>query len=280
MKRHPVLLTAWYLVNGLLVISVFFFAFAVIRDYSTREYLRGFSDAVTPAGATPEEKISEILAWMEHGPARRTGNASSSAIHDPEQTLNYQALLRVCGSATNAFVNLANSSGLQARRLLLLSADRGAKHVVAEVYIDGRWIVVDPAFRNIPRGPDGRLLTRQELGDPEVLRWATRNVQNYDPTYTYESTAHVRLARIPIIGRFLRSLLNHVIPRWEDSIWWTILLERRSFALLVISFILVLFFLIVRFVLRRYAESRYGIPRVRVRQRVRDAVRIVLGMSV
>ena len=280
MKRHPALLTVWYLVNGLLVISVFLFVFAVIRDYSTREYLKGFSDAVTPAGASPEEKISEILAWMEHGPARRTGNASSSAIHDPQQTLNYQALLRVCGSATNAFVNLANSSGLQARRLLLLSADRGAKHVVAEVFVDGRWIVVDPAFRYIPRGPDGRLLTRQELGDPEVLRWATRNVPNYDPAYTYETTAHVRLARIPVIGRSLRSLLNHVFPGWEDSIWWTILLERRSFALLVSSFFLVLFFLIVRFALRRYAESRFGIPRVRVRQRVRDAVRIVLGMSV
>ncbi len=280
MKRHPTLLTVWYAVNGLLVLSVLLFLYAVVRDYSTREYLKGFSDAVTPAGATPEEKISEILAWMQHGPARRTGNASPTATHDPEQTLNYQALLRVCGSATNAFVNLANSSGLQSRRLLLLAADRGAKHVVAEVFIDGRWIVVDPAFRNIPRGADGHLLTRQELGDPEVLRQATRNVPNYDPTYTYETTAHVRLARIPIIGRFLRGLLNHVLPGWEDSVWWTVLLERRSFAVLVISFFLLLLFLFARFALRWYAEARYGIHRVRVRERVRDAIRIVLGMPV
>jgi hypothetical protein len=280
MKRHPTLLTAWYTVNGLLAISVLLFLVAVGGDYSTREYLKGFSDAVTPAGATPEEKISEILAWMQHGPARRTGDASPSAIHDPSQTLNYQALLRVCGSATNAFVNLANSSGLQSRRLLLLNADRGAKHVVAEVYIDGRWIVVDPAFRNIPRGADGHLLTRQELSDPEVLRQATLNVPTYNPSYTYETTAHVRLARIPIIGRFLRDLLNHVLPGWEDSIWWTVLLERRSFALLVISFFLMLFFLFARVALRWYAEARYGIPRVRVRQRVRDAIRIVLGMPV
>jgi hypothetical protein len=280
MKRHPTLLTIWCLLNGLLVLSVLLFLYAVLKDYSTREYLKGFSDAVTPAGATPEEKISEILAWMQHGPARRNGNTSSSAIHDPEQTLNYQALLRVCGSATNAFVNLANSSGLQSRRLLLLSPSRGAKHVVAEVFIDGRWIVVDPAFRNIPRGADGHLLTRQELSDPEVLRQATLNVPTYNPTYTYETTAHVRLARIPIIGRFLRGLLNHILPGWEDSIWWTILLERRSFALLVISFFLALFFLVTRLALRWYAEVRYGIPRVRVRERVRDAVRIVLGMSV
>lgn len=280
MNRHPALQKVWYTVNGLLVISVLLFLYSLVRDYSTREYLKGFSDAVTPAGATPEEKISEILAWMEHGPARRTGNASPGAVHDPEQTLNYKALLRVCGSATNAFVNLANSSGLQSRRLLLLSSDRGAKHVVAEVLIDGKWIVVDPAFRYIPRGTDGHLLTRQELSDPEVLRQATRNVSNYNLTYTYESTAHVRLARIPVIGRFLRSLLNYAVPGWEDSIWWTVLLERRSFALLVSSFFLLLFFLLVRLLLRWYAESRYGIPRVRVRQRIKDAIRIVLGLTV
>lgn len=280
MNRHPTLRNVWYAVNGLLLISFLIFLYALIRDYSTREYLKGFSDAVTPAGATPEEKISEILAWMEHGPARRTGNASPNAVHDPQQTLNYQSLLRVCGSATNAFVNLANSSGLQSRRLLLLDADRGARHVVAEVYIDGRWVVVDPAFRYLPRGADGHLLTRQELGKPEVLRDATRNVPNYNPAYTYESTAHVRLARIPIIGRFLRGTLNRVIPGWEDSIWWTVLLERRSFALLVVSFFLVVFFILVRFLMRWYVESRFGIPRVRVRQRVMDAIRIVLGISI
>jgi len=280
MNRHPALRNVWYAVNGLLLISFLIFLYALIRDYSTREYLKGFSDAVTPAGATPEEKISEILAWMEHGPARRTGNASANAVHDPEQTLNYQSLLRVCGSATNAFVNLANSSGLRSRRLLLLDADRGARHVVAEVYVDGRWIVVDPAFRYVPHGADGRLLTRQELGEPGVFQQATRNVPNYNPTYTYESTAHVRLARIPIVGRFLRGALNRVIPGWEDSVWWTLLLERRSFALLVISIFLVVFLFWVRFWMRWYVESRFGIPRVRVRQRVMDAIRIVLGISI
>ena len=65
---------------------------------------------------------------------------------DPEDTLNYSGLLHVCGSATNAFVNLADSSGLRARRLLLLSPRGTASHVVAEVSLDGRWVVVDPVF--------------------------------------------------------------------------------------------------------------------------------------
>ena len=43
---------------------------------------------------------------------------------DPQDTLNYHQLLEVCGSATNAFLNLSRSTGLQARRLLLLTPEK------------------------------------------------------------------------------------------------------------------------------------------------------------
>jgi hypothetical protein len=49
----------------------------------------------------------------------------------------------VCGTATNAFINLADSGRLPARRILLLNSDQGAKHVDAEVLVKGRWIVLD-----------------------------------------------------------------------------------------------------------------------------------------
>src|SRR5215469_16931195 len=75
----------------------------------------------------------------------------------------FQALLQVCGTATNAFENLAVSGGLAARRLLLLDSSSRTKHVDAEVLVNGRWIVVDPAFRVILRSPDGQTLTRDEL---------------------------------------------------------------------------------------------------------------------
>jgi transglutaminase-like putative cysteine protease len=103
--------------------------------------------------ASSEEKIEAILNWMAHGPARLNADAASSLhTRDPIDSLNYRSLLQVCGSATNAFVNLADSAGLVSRRLLLLDSRRMAKHVVAEVLVDGRWIVVDPSFRVIWRG--------------------------------------------------------------------------------------------------------------------------------
>ena len=127
--------------------------FCVGWEYSVRRYLEGFSDAVVPATATPELKIEAILNWMKHGPARKAGGPSTLVPdRDPVETLNYESLLRVCGSATNAFINLADSGGLGARRLLLLGADGQTRHVVAEVLVNERWIVVDPTFHHIFRG--------------------------------------------------------------------------------------------------------------------------------
>ena len=124
---------------------------------------------------------------------------------NPEDTLNFQELLKVCGTATNAFVNLAQSSGLPARRLLLLNEERVSKHVVVEVLIDNRWIIVDPSYRTMLRLPDGSLVTRAELQNPEIFHAATQAIPDYPQDYTYERTVHVRIGRIPWIGRYLRT---------------------------------------------------------------------------
>src|SRR5207249_2128810 len=88
---------------------------------------------------------------------------------DPEVTLSYQRLLAVSKTATNGFLNLARSSGLQVRRLLLLDGARRTKHVVAEVLIDGRSIIVAPTYRTIMRDPRGHMLTRSELQNPALF---------------------------------------------------------------------------------------------------------------
>src|SRR5258706_9090613 len=88
---------------------------------------------------------------------------------DPEMTLTYKQLLNVCGTATNAFLNLARSSDLRVRRLLLLSPDHNTKHVVAEVLIGERWIIVDPTYRVIMKDGRGHSLTRNELKNPAVF---------------------------------------------------------------------------------------------------------------
>jgi Transglutaminase-like superfamily len=167
MKNHPIIGACWFAVNTLLVVSLVAVLYSVGWEFSTRSYLKGFSDAIIPASDNPEQKAEAILQWMAHGPARRSeADPGGLAARNPEDTLNIQHLLEVCGTATNAFVNLAQSSGLRARRLLLLDPYGQSKHVVVEVLFGDLWVVVDPSYHYIMRLPDGHFATRAELKDP------------------------------------------------------------------------------------------------------------------
>src|SRR5260370_14744949 len=85
---------------------------------------------------------------MRRGPPRMVAaNPAVLDARDPETTLNYQQLLSVCGTATNAFLNLARSNGLSVRRLLVLNPEGKAKDVVAEVLIGGRLVIAHSPFR-------------------------------------------------------------------------------------------------------------------------------------
>jgi len=274
---HKVFRTAWYSVNILLVFSVLAVLWSSAWEYSTRRYLKGFSDAIIPFAAQPVQKVEAILNWMSHTPAR-LGQAPAADADDrnPTDTLNYASLLKVCGTATNAFINLADSGGLTARRLLLLDANRSTIHVVAEVLIDGRWVVVDPTFHTIFRGPDGGMLTRAQLAVPATFNFATRNVQGYDPSYVFDRTVHVRLSHLGFLGRDLRRVLDRWTPNWESSATISLLLERESLQMTVLFTIAALLLLLLRTLLRWYGEARLGVHPEHVRSRLRRLGRLLL----
>jgi hypothetical protein len=252
----------WRTVNVLFIAALLFLGYSVAWEYSVRRYLKGFSDAVVPSGATPEEKIDAMLTWMRSGPPRTVAvDPASLANRNPEVTLNYRQLLGVCGTATNAFLNLSRSAGLTARRLLLLSPQHFANHVVAEVLVDGRWIIVDPTFRLILRDAQGHTLTRQELRDPDVFNQATGHIPNYPSFYNYLLVGHVHIARLPIVGFGLRSALQRIYPTWDESLDWTLLLERESFFFFFASALFFSLFFILRLLLAWYADHRLRVPR-------------------
>jgi hypothetical protein len=281
MKSHPILRACWFAVNALLFLSFLAVLYSIGWEFSTRSYLRGFSDAIIPASGDSQQKVEAILQWMAHGPVRRSAddNPGGFAQRNPEDTLNIQRLLEVCGTATNAFVNLAQSKGLHARRLLLLDQRGLSKHVVVEVLIGDRWAVVDPSYHFILRLPGGQFPTRADLRDPAIFRAATQSIPNYPPSYTYESTVHVRLTRIPGIGRHLRGIFDFIWPPWEEKINWTLLVERESFAALVVSIFLFCTALAARFSLAWYCRKKLGIVRERLRDQILRAGQVVVGNS-
>jgi len=265
--RHTAFRATWWTTNAVLAFAFLSLIYSAGWEYSVRQYLKGFSDAVVPAAALPEQKVEFILSWMRSGAPRTVAlNPEELSKRDPEATLNYQQLLAVCGTATNAFLNLSRSAGLEARRLLLLTPERNAKHVVAEVHLDGQWIIVDPTYRVLMRNAEGRLLTRKELQNPVNFAQATSVVPGYPPAYDYSSFAHVRLARLPLQGLGLRRVLESVYPGWDEAFDWSLLLERESFSVLVTSAALTLFLMLLRAFLGWYADQRLKIPRFHLRE--------------
>jgi hypothetical protein len=245
------------------IVSLLVACDAGLEEWSLQQYLRGFSDAIVPLTASPEQKVEAILAWMRAGPARRPNTP-----FDFMSTLNYGQLLKVCGTATNAFMNLAISSGLQTRRLLLLDPDHHVKHVVAEVRLGDRWVVVDPSLRVLFRDSSGRPMTRGQLEDPARLREATGDVPAYPAGFSYDQTAHVHLSRIPVLGELARRLLNRLFPTWEESVNWTLPLERKPLGFTILSLLLAGACLLIGSSLDWYAE-RLGMERLGARERLR-----------
>jgi hypothetical protein len=260
---------SWWTVNLLVAFSIASLLYAGVWEFSVRRYLDGFSDSIVPNSAPPVQKVEAILRWMRAGANREVAaDPEALDVRDPEITLVYQQLLAVCGSATNAFLNLARSSDLQVRRLLLLGPDRRAKHVVAEVLIDGRWVIVDPAYRTLMRNKKGMLLTRSELRDPATLAEATSAIPNYPREYTYKNIAHVRVARVPLEGLRLRRFLERVYPGWDEAFDWSLLLERESAAALSLAVFSTCIFLVMRFTLGWYADRRLRVSRTHLREKV------------
>src|SRR6202162_4078467 len=250
----------WRTVNALLIISLLLVGYTSVWEYSVRRYLKGFSDAIVPSPASPEEKIDSILTWIRSGAPRPLApHADALSGRDPENTLNSSQLLTICGTATNAFLNLSRSAGLSSRRLLLLTPEHTTKHVVAEVLVDGRWIIVDPTYRTILRDAQGHTLTRKDLQNPVIFAQATSSIPGYLPGYSYQKFAHVRLARLPLDGLGLRYFLRKVYPTWDEDFDWSLLLERESFFF---------FFFLVRLLLAWYADHRLGVPRFHFRRHI------------
>ena len=267
--QHRAFRWSWWTIHALLAVALVSFVYFGWKEFYLRAYLDGFSDAIVPSILPAEPKVQAILNWMRAEPSRAiASDPAELGARDPYMTLNYKQLLDVCGTATNAFLNLAREDDLRVRRLLLLSPDGRTKHVVAEVLIDGRWIVVDPTYRLIMRDASGRMLTRTDLQRPELLAQATSKIQNYPATDTYGKVTHIRIARLPLVGPALGSLFDRVYPGWDEALDWSLIMERQSFFYLVVTGAAAVFLLFLRALLAWYADRRLRVPRFQVRKNV------------
>jgi hypothetical protein len=130
-------------------------------------------------------------------------------------------------------------------------------------------VVVDPLFRKIMTDDTGRLLTREDLANPGVLRIATRDVAGYNPNYNFQRTEYVRIETIPLVGGLLRRALNRFYPGWETSLDWTLLTERQSFLVMLTGAALLALCLLLLGAIKVYAMARTGVRVLTPRQYLR-----------
>jgi len=268
-----------YLSRVLILAGIALLLYGLVWSYSTSRYLKGFSDAIVPLEGSPEQKTQALLDWLRHEPDRRGKSVDELYSRDPVGIVQNARLLKVCGSASNAFINLAGAADLKTRRLLLLNAAGGAKHVVVEVKWNDRWVVVDPSFRSIFRDNYGRPLTKEDLRNPAIFREAISRIPSYSSEYTFDRTVHLHLTRIPVLGVLLRRALNFLFPRWEEITNWGYLPEHPSLWPIVSSLPLFLLGISIRLTVRRCSREQLGAKTVGFPKRLIETGRMFLQRS-
>lgn len=255
-SHHRLLALIRLATNIWLLASLTLLVYGLAWNYSTHRYLKGFADAIIPLDGSPEEKAEALLKWFRNEPQRTDSLLEGPAsLRDPVNIVQNARLLKVCGSATNAFMNLADVAGVKTRRLLLLDESGSAKHVVAEVQWGDRWVVVDPRSASVFEDSSGRALSKEELRDPAVFRDAISRIPGYSPTYTFERTAHLRLERIPLLGGLLRRTLDRVSPGWEEALDWGYFPENPSLWPILASLPLLLLGILIHLIVGRYRSA-------------------------
>jgi transglutaminase-like putative cysteine protease len=182
--------------------------------FAQRAYLQGFAEAIAPLDGSPSEKVDALLRYFRHHPPRLKTDPNDGD-KNPVTALRSSELFKICGSASAAFVFLARSLGIPARVLLLLNERGVTKHVTAEVWLDGRWVVVEPTFGLAMKDGNGRWLSKEDLRDLATLRQATRHVA-YPPDYTYDRTGYINWRKVPLVGQRLGDWLRK--RGWEERI--------------------------------------------------------------
>lgn len=117
---------------------------------------------------TDSERVEALMLWAHEnvrpwygGPPRIVMDNSYSIVR---RGFGY------CNDSAHVFATLAHYAGYDVRLRFLLRADGFSPHTLAEVHVDGRWILVDPFYGIVWRDASGTLLTVDDVpAQPNLL---------------------------------------------------------------------------------------------------------------
>jgi hypothetical protein len=141
-------------------------------------------------------------------------------------------------------------------------------------------VVVDPSFRTVFRDKSRRALTREDLHNPAVFEAAAHRIPKYDPVYSFDHTAHIRLARIPMLGNFLLQSLNVLFPEWEETVNWGYLPENPSLWPILFSLPFFLLGFVIHLLLRRCGRGQSSLVKPGLNEPLIESGRVFSHWSV
>jgi hypothetical protein len=226
-------------IGVLLLGSLWEFALAA-QDAS---YADGICTALGLASLPPNAKAMRLFHWVSRfddgaPPVDPTG--VPHGLLSPRLIVEHPVYYREdCGSNAWFFGFLAWRAGLRARELRLCDVHHNARHVVCEVWLDGRWAVFDPTVELDFRRQDGLPATAQELHDFSLLAANAARVPAYDlRRWRFDHPERLHFEKIPLLGGGLRRLAARVTGRPAEELSppplleWPRLFVAESLALL------------------------------------------------
>jgi hypothetical protein len=258
------------LLLGLALLSALFTLWQFALFAGDNHFVDGICAAVVRPDQSSEERAMSLFRWVsrydaaaatpatapETGPARAARSRPFGLV-TPRAVAEHRDYFREnCGRKAWLLAVLARRAGLEARELRLCDASHAARHVVAEIRIDGRWSVFDPTAGLDFRRDDGQLATVADMKDPGLLAANARRVPAYDTRrwqFTYPERLHFE--KVPLIGGALRPLAARVTGRPAEELAIPWVLEEPRLVAAGSSLILALL-LLVAFALRRRHRSR------------------------
>ena len=126
--------------------------------------------------ATDRDRIDRLLAWT-YLHVRPASWSAPSRVHfdDPYRTVKRG--FGFCDQSAHVFAELARASGFEARIYFLVGADGDSPHTVAQVLLNGKWILVDTLVGRLLEAHGTPLTIDALRQSPELLEKAYEGVR-------------------------------------------------------------------------------------------------------
>jgi hypothetical protein len=262
--------------NAVAIMSVGLLLYGSVWTYATAQYTAGFADSIVTANETAYQKCEALLKWVAHTPP--SIRACFYAAHrSPFRILPESHGPYDCRSYTNAFVKLATASGIGSRSVIPLGSAEMTKHVLAEVWLDDHWVIVDPTFGAFFIDRDGRLLSKSDLRDPAAFEAAIANIPGYEAEDDFSHATHIHLELLPVFGHQLRRALDYVNPAWDDAADWGYLPDHPALWPILASLILFPLGVAARMLISSYDRKRLRATPRPFYERLYGAAHVLMG---